>query len=134
MGLEECIGLVADRWRLKYVVFYGSRARGYGGPHSDYDLAVKAGRRLSLGDRGLLYSELGECVDGALDLVFIDDWNPIVVWEALTWGRLVYTCGPSCTKEYYYDLAKAIDEVADLQPLIDLFRREYRRALTRLSS
>ena len=113
------------------MVLFGSRAGGYAGPHSDYDVAVKAGRVLGLVERGLLLGELEECTRGIrVDLVFIDDWDPIVAWEALAKGRLVYTCGGECIREYYWDLARAIDEVADLEPLIRLFRRENLRALT----
>ena len=133
---EECVRRVAARWRLRYLVLHGSRARGYAGPHSDYDLALKAGRRLSLVERGLLYSELEECLPPGtrLDLLILDDWDPVAAWEALAHGRLLYTCGPACTREYYWDLARAIDEVADLQPLLELFRRETRHALTRARS
>ncbi len=128
----ECMRRVAERWRLRYMVLFGSRASGYAGPHSDYDVAVKAGRLLGLVERGLLQGELEDCTGGRrVDLVFIDDWEPIVAWEALAKGRLIYTCGPECEREYYWDLARAIDEVADLEPLIRLFRREHARAFAR---
>ena len=126
-----CLARVASSWRLRYLVLYGSRARGYAGPHSDYDVAVKAGRRLSLVERGLLHGDLEECLGGRLDLAFIDDWDAILAWEALARGRLVYHCGPECLREYYDDLARALDEVADLEPVLRLFRGEARRALTR---
>ena len=126
-----CISTVASKWRLRYVVHFGSRALGLAGPHSDYDLAVKVGRDLSLVERGILYSELEGCVGGNLDLVILDDWNPIVAWEALAKGVLLHHCGDECVCEYYDDLLKAIDEVADLEPLIKLFEREARRAFAR---
>ena len=125
----DCLARVGAKWRLRYMVVFGSRARGYARPHSDYDIAVKAGRRLNLRERGLLYGDVESCLDSRLDLVFLDDWDPIVAWEALAHGRLVYYCGEDCLREYYEDLAKAIDEVADLEPLIEMFRRESRRAL-----
>ena len=130
----RCLASVASRWRLRYLVVFGSQARGYAGPHSDYDVAVKAGRRLAFVERGLLYTELERCVDGRLALLFIDDWDPIAAWEALARGRLVYHCGARCLREYYEDLARAIDEVADLEPILRLFRREIRHALARPSS
>ena len=129
--MEECVARVAARWGLRYVVLFGSRARGRAGPHSDYDLAVKAGRRLSLVERGLLAGELEDCAGGRVDLVVLDDWDPVVAWEALARGRLLYHCGPGCLEEYYDDLARALDEVADLEPVLELFRREARRALAR---
>ncbi|MEB2837204.1 MAG: nucleotidyltransferase domain-containing protein [Desulfurococcales archaeon] len=127
----ECLQRLGRRWGLRYIVLYGSRARGYAAPWSDYDLAVKAGRRLSFRERGLLQVELEECLHSRVDLSFIDDWNPILAWEALARGRLLYSCGASCEGEYYDDLARALDEVADLEPLIELVRREARRALSR---
>lgn len=129
--LARCVGRVARRWGLRYVVLYGSRAEGYAGPHSDYDLAVRAGRGLGLRERGALFSELESCLPpGArLDLVLLDDWDPVLAWEALGRGKLIYYCGESCLREYYEDLARALDEVADLEPVIRLFRREARRAL-----
>ncbi len=107
------------------------RPLGYAGPHSDYDVAVKVGRRFSFKERGLLYTALSRCVEGRLDLLFIDYWDPIAAWEALARGRLVYWRGEDCLREHYEDLARAIDEVADLEHLIRLFRRKARRALTR---
>jgi len=53
---------------------------GYEGSHGYYGIAVKAGRKPSLGDRGLLYAELEEYVEGQLDLLVIDDWDPIAAW------------------------------------------------------
>ena len=129
----ECLASIASRWRLRYLVVFGSQSRGYAGPHSDYDVAVKAGRKISLEERGLLYTELEKCVGRRLDLVFVDDWNPIVAWEALARGELVYHCGEECLQEYYEDLAKALDEVADLEPLIKMFEREMKRALAKSS-
>ena len=127
----ECLRRLGRRWGLRYIVLYGSRARGYAAPWSDYDLAVKAGRRISLRERGLLQAELEECLHSRVDLSFIDDWNPLLAWEALARGGLLYSCGAPCEREYYDDLARALDEVADLEPLLGLMRREARRALSR---
>jgi len=115
-------------------VVFGSRAKGYAGPHSGYDVAVKAGRNLSLVERGLLQAELEECVDVSLDLLVVDDWDLIAVWEALAHGKLVYHCGSQYLAEYYEDLVRAIDEIADLESVIKLFREEISRAITRPNS
>ena len=61
----RCLAGVASRWRLRYLVVFGSQARGYAGLHSDYDVAVKVGRGLAFVERGLLYTKLERCVDGA---------------------------------------------------------------------
>lgn len=53
--LEKCVGDVAARFELRYVVLFGSRALGYAAEFSDWDLAVKVGRRISLTELGRLY-------------------------------------------------------------------------------
>ncbi len=123
---EECIREVARRWGLRYVVLYGSRARGYSKEFSDVDLAVKVGRDLNLIERGRLYGELERCVEGRLDLAFLDDWNPILAWEALTKGKVIYATNPD---ELIEDKVKAIDEVCDLEPLLRMAYEENKRAL-----
>ena len=97
-------------------------------------VAVKAGRDLSLVECGLLQAELEECVDASLDLLVVDNRDLIVVWEALTHGKLVYHCGSQYLAEYYEDLVRAIDGIADLEPVIKLFREEISRVITRPNS
>lgn len=129
----ECLRRVLERWRARYAVIYGSIVRGEATWLSDVDLAVKLGRRLKLRERGLLYVELEECLRRGrrLDLAFLDDRDPILTWEALSKGLLVYVCGEECKREYHDDLAWALDMVADMEPLLRLLREERRRALAR---
>ena len=128
----ECVRRVLKRWGARYAVVYGSVARGEATPVSDVDIAVKLGRRLGLRERGLLYVELEACLGGRrLDLVFLDDRNPILAWEALARGVLIYSCGPPCQREYYEDLAWALDMVADSEYLLRLLREGRRRAFAR---
>ncbi len=131
--VKRCVEFVARKWGLRYVVLFGSRARGYEAPHSDYDVAVRIGRELGMVERGLLIGDFEKCFGTRVDLVVIDDWNPITAWEALAKGVLIYSDGGG-SKEFYEDLAKAIDEVADLEPLIKLFRRELKHAFTRFGN
>lgn len=137
-GLEEyldlgCVRRVLQRWGARYAVVYGSVARGEATGVSDVDVAVKLGRRTGLRERGLLHVELEECLRGGrrLDLAFLDDGDPVLAWEALSGGVLIYSCGAECTREYYDDLAWALDMVADMEPLLRLLREERRRALAR---
>jgi len=132
--VKECLKRVGQRWGLRYIALFGSRAEGRASPRSDYDMAIKTGRDLDLVERGLLLGDLEECVEGEVDMVLIDDWDPIVAWEALSRRVLIYSCGDECTKEFYEDLAKALDEVCDLEPVIELFRRETRNAFARIIS
>jgi len=127
--VRRCIEGLAGEWRPCYAILYGSRAMGYPGPHSDYDIALRLLRGLSLAERGLLLGDLEKCLGARVDLLILDDWDPIAAWEALTKGELVYTRDRGCLKLYYWDRARAIVEVADLEPLLRLFRRELRSAL-----
>jgi len=113
----DCVARIAEKWRLRYVVLYGSHARQRATPTSDVDIAVKAGRRLGGRDYLGLYAELSACVQGNLDLWIIDYWGPIIAWEALWKGKLVWTCGRECESEYHWDRVKAFKEVADLEYL-----------------
>ena len=40
-----------------------------------------------------MQAELEECVDASLDLLVVDNWSLIAVWEALAHEKLVYHCG-----------------------------------------
>jgi predicted nucleotidyltransferase len=128
---RRCIESLAGEWMLCYAVLYGSRAVGRPSPHSDYDIAVRLLRDLNLPERGLLLGDLEKCLGARVDLLILDDWDPIAAWEALTKGELVYARDEGCLKLYYRDKARAIVEVADLEPLLRLFRRELRSALAR---
>ncbi len=90
-------------------------------PHSDYDVAVKVGRRLSPQGAELIYSAFSRCVGGQLDLVVLDDWDSATVREALACERPVYSRDPGCVREYYKGLTRAIDELAGLECLIRVF-------------
>ncbi len=127
----DCTRSVARELGLCYVVLYGSLAGGYAGPHSDVDLAVKAGRRLDLVERGRVHSLLSKCWGRRLDVVFLDDSDPIVAWEALGAGMLVYYRDRGCLGEYYDDRARALIMVADLEHLIRVFEGELERAVAR---
>ncbi|HIC98995.1 MAG TPA: hypothetical protein EYP08_04985, partial [Pyrodictiaceae archaeon] len=74
-----------------------------------------------------MQAELEECVDASLDLLVVDNWSLIAVWEALAHEKLVYHCGLQRLAEYYEDLVRAIDEIADLEPVIKLFQEELQK-------
>jgi len=107
---------------------------GYECSHGDYGIAVKAGRKPSLGDRGLLYAELEECVEGQLGMLVIDDWDPVQRGMRPPTASSSTTAAlnaSQCSNKYYEDLARALDEVADLEYLLEIFSEEIRCALTR---
>jgi len=115
---HSCLEEAARRWRLRYIVLYGSHSAGRPRPGSDVDLAVKAGRRLSAREYMRLYADLAECVHGDLDLWIVEYWSPIIAWEALWRGRLLWAC-EGCTPEYHWDRARALREAADLEYLVN---------------
>jgi predicted nucleotidyltransferase len=127
----NCMQRLLRSWNIRYAVVFGSAARCRVTPLSDVDIAVKAGRRLGLRERGLLLGELEDCLKQKrrVDLVVLDDREPIVAWEALSKGVLVYVCGRECLTEYYEDLAWALDMVADMEPLLRMLRRRVEHAL-----
>jgi len=64
-------------------------------------------------------------------MLVIDGWDQVAAWEALAHGKLVYHCSSQCLSGYCEDLARALDEVSDLEYLLEIFNEEIRRALTR---
>jgi len=125
----KCMRNILRKWNVRYAVLFGSILQGYGTQLSDLDIAVKLGRRLSPMELGLLYEELSECFKHTLDLTVLNEADPILLWEVLVKGKLIYYEDESAISEYYYDKAMAIDMICDLEYLLKVFRRERLRRL-----
>jgi len=125
----KCMRNTLRKWNVRYAVLFGSTLQGYSTQLSDLDIAVKLSRRLSPTELGLLYGELGECSKRAIDLTILNEADPILLWEVLVKGKLIYYEDESAISEYYYDKAMAIDMICDLEYLLKVFRRERLRRL-----
>jgi len=134
MKIPECIKEVFRRWNIRYAILFGSYAEGVTTPMSDVDIAVKAGRRLSFSEIGLMISELEECLNKTVDLVILDIAPPAITWEALVKGTPIYFRGSKERREYFWDKSEIIDKIADLEPLLKLIYGEARLAISRIAS
>jgi len=93
---------------LRYLVFFGSRARGLGDPLSDWDFAARFGRRVGLLERLGLMGEIARRMrSDDVDLVVLDDPGtpPPLLVEALWGGE------PICVEDeeaFHWDRAVAL--------------------------
>ncbi len=117
---------VCSEHGLKYLTLFGSRAGGRVNGLSDWDVAVKFGRKYAPEEYLGLLAEIIEVVGSdAVDLIVLDDAPPPLLFNAL-WGG-----SPLCIRdhgEYHWDRVKASAMFSDY--LVDFGRqaREWVRA------
>ncbi|MFA5892173.1 MAG: nucleotidyltransferase domain-containing protein [Actinomycetota bacterium] len=98
---------------VELVVLFGSHARGTSGPESDVDVGVVTqGEVPPLMDarRGRIQDALG--FDGEIDLVFLAEADPLLLFQVATDGKPLYERAPGTFEEFriravklYYDTA-----------------------------
>ena len=98
---------LCERYGLKYLVLFGSRASGQADGLSDWDFAVRFGRRPSIHEVVELLADLIELAgDDRVDLVVLDrPLPPALLHEVLWRGR------PLCVVDrdvYLWDRVKAL--------------------------
>lgn len=123
-----CLARVARTFQLKLVVLYGSRARRRPppGPESDVDLAVLGCARDQFWS---CYEALIACVQSApLDLVRLEDADPLFRWEILQEGTLLRG-DPDRFAEYRAFAYRDFNDSADLFALEELL---FRKRMARL--
>lgn len=90
--LKRCL---AERDDITLAYLFGSQAEKRGDRLSDVDLAVLLSSSPTKHERLRRYSELltrlGECVDSEIDLVFLNQAPPLLAYEVLRHGRLLYS-------------------------------------------
>lgn len=96
---NDLIELFRKHPEVKLAYFFGSRARGEGGPTSDYDIAVylDEGNKKRLSDiHRTLCAEIARCLGtDAADVVLLNTTNqPELAYAIITEGRLFYEQEP----------------------------------------
>lgn len=96
---------------VRLAVLFGSRARGAGSPESDVDIGVL----LNAPVPGLTEHSREDIAgafsaEGEIDLVFLDDADPLMLFEVATGGRPIYQAAAGTFEEFrvrsikrYYD-------------------------------
>lgn len=113
----------ASKLGLPLVVLYGSwaRKRPAPGPESDVDVAILGCAKERYWD---CYKGLSECVAaGPLDLVRLDDADPLFRWEIMERAALLYG-DPDLFCEYRAFAYRDFVDSADLLKLEDVLARK----------
>ena len=77
----------AKKWNIKYIILFGSRIRGKDTPLSDWDIAVRFGRRISGREYIYIIGELVEALDtDKVDLVVLDLDVPVELAYDILWN------------------------------------------------
>lgn len=75
---------------LKLVVLFGSQVTSRTHPDSDLDVSVLPSHRLSLQERGELWSALGELFQAEVDLSVLDHALPLLMYHVANEGQVLY--------------------------------------------
>jgi predicted nucleotidyltransferase len=118
------------RYRLRYIILYGSRAKGLADPLSDWDFAVRFGRKPSLLEVGSLASDIADIIgDERVDILVLDEPHlpPPLLYEALWEGK------PLCILDrevYIWDRVRALSLYQEYQLI---FRPELEKMVEELA-
>ncbi len=120
----------AKKFDIEYLYLFGSQARGEAGPLSDFDFAVKFSTKVKDKFRVKLrlMGELEDIVKSEkLDLVDIQDTNPLMAFNIVKDGKILYSKNGAevmdkayaikifLDRRYYYDrhAKKAIIQMSE---------------------
>ncbi len=85
---SKILGLrrIAEKWRVKYIILFGSRIRGKETPLSDWDIAIKFGRKITGREYIRVIGDLVEVLDtDRIDLVILDLDIPVELAYSILW-------------------------------------------------
>ncbi|MET1160271.1 MAG: HepT-like ribonuclease domain-containing protein [Thermoprotei archaeon] len=121
IGLNE----VLSRIGVKFIVLFGSRARGLHRHDSDYDFAVYAGRKLRLEEIDLISRAISDKLGIPIDKVDIIDLYSApneLIYKVLRDGKLVYAENPSFYRKWVrWEYIRILDE----ENLMDTYYRRF---------
>lgn len=85
---------IAEKYDLRFILLYGSFARGESTEGSDFDIAVYVRRKLDLREISKMRFELFDAVASKnkrdVDLVIIDDKDPLLTHQIMRDSQLLY--------------------------------------------
>ncbi len=90
-AIDEILPLFSDDERIEALYLFGSRVRDEGPSSKDLDLAFYTGKDFTWEDFLSLYSEITiKLKSDRVDLVWLNKADPIISFEVVTGGRLLY--------------------------------------------
>jgi predicted nucleotidyltransferase len=109
--INTCISVLKDKADFAY--FYGSVAKGHFRADSDIDIAVYLKKRNpAFKDRLELITELGSHIDRQVDLVLLNQCDPVIAMQVLGNGRLILNENNTLRVQY---ILKQLSLYADLR-------------------
>ena len=81
---------VAEKYGLKLIVLFGSRAQGHTHPGSDVDIAVLPTKPLTRARRLELWGELTKVFEADVDLTSLDRAEPLLLYRIACSGIPLY--------------------------------------------
>ncbi len=88
---EEKLKKIAKEKRLKFIIMYGSMAKGQNKTQSDLDIAVLGEKEISLKEYSYLFSQFSEVFPGKeIDLKSLHHTDPLFRYLVLRDGILLY--------------------------------------------
>ena len=106
--------MLQPRYGLHALYLFGSRATGRARAGSDVDVAALVNELPEPLERLQLRQQLEDELGGSVDLVILNDASPILAWQVLRHGQLIYDGSPGIRANFemttmtaYADLKRA---------------------------
>ena len=110
---------IAERYSLRLIILFGSRARGGTHAGSDADVAVWMERSLSVEERLELWGALTRLFEAEVDLTTLNRAEPLLLFQVASTGQLLYERGEWAWEDFksygyrrYWDSAKFFGDMA----------------------
>lgn len=126
--LQRAARVLAADDRVLAVYGFGSRARNEQGPHSDVDLAVLVGQKLSLKEELQLRAQVVEELQSDnVDLVILNLAPPLLRYEVVAAGCRLFASDEEQADEFEHRAAMECFDTAHLRQVQQRYAREAMR-------
>jgi len=131
--IAEAVAPIGRKYDLRFIILYGSRAKGTGNKESDMDIAVLRGQKITAEDFINMLRDLetsaGAYAAGGIDLISIHNADPLLRQLVARGGILLYG-DPTAWEEFKAFAFRDFLESEDLRRLELLMIRAKQDLLT----
>lgn len=126
---EKKLGEIAKKFKIKYIVLFGSYTKNYVWKESDVDIAVKIEKLPSAFEEKLrlkvnIEKGIEKLVKKDVEVVFINELNPGFKFEIISEGKLLFV---ENKEEWIEDKARIIASYHDYKEFIREFEEKLMR-------
>ena len=115
---SEMLAAVASRFGIRFIVLFGSAARGKMDEESDVDLGILTEWFLTFDERLEVWSALSPLFSVDVDLAVLNHASPILKFEVATHGKVLFEQSPLAWEKWksyafrqYWDTEKFRDDI-----------------------